>query len=71
MEQAQVRSFVDGVEGRATCRRVVLDGCLDRREQERRQCEEGEEKCDVCGGGQESGSGIDEEREGEETIYNG
>ena len=60
-----MRLFVDEVEGRVRCRRVVLDGYLDRREQERRQCEEGEERCDVCRGGQESSGETDEEGEGE------
>jgi hypothetical protein len=44
-----VRSYVG--ESRATqCRRVVLDGYLDRSEVERVGCEEGEERCDVCRG---------------------
>jgi superfamily II DNA helicase RecQ len=48
-EQALVRSYV-GESGAARCRRVVLDGYLDRREVERAECEEGEERCDVCRG---------------------
>jgi superfamily II DNA helicase RecQ len=53
-EQALVRTFA-GAGGRAAqCRRVVLDGYLDRREEKRVGCEGGEEKCDVCrsGGGE-------------------
>jgi superfamily II DNA helicase RecQ len=46
-EQALVQSYV-GESGAAQCRRVVLDGYLDRREVERAGCEEGEERCDVC-----------------------
>ena len=42
-----VRAYV-GIHDTPTCRRVVLDGYLDRRETERVVCEEGEEKCDVC-----------------------
>ncbi|KAF2008251.1 P-loop containing nucleoside triphosphate hydrolase protein, partial [Aaosphaeria arxii CBS 175.79] len=49
-EQAMVRSYVEGPNGLAQCRRVVLDGYLDRRGSERVRCEEGEEKCDVCRG---------------------
>jgi superfamily II DNA helicase RecQ len=48
-EQQLVRAYV-GIDETATCRRVVLDGYLDRRETERVACEEGEEKCDVCRG---------------------
>jgi superfamily II DNA helicase RecQ len=48
-EQALVRSYV-GESGAAQCRRVVLDGYLDRREEARAGCEEGEERCDVCQG---------------------
>ena len=48
VEQQLVRAYVEGVDGAARCRRVVLDGYLDRREKERIACEEGEEKCDVC-----------------------
>jgi superfamily II DNA helicase RecQ len=46
-EQQLVRAYV-GIDETATCRRVVLDGYLDRRETERVVCEEGEEKCNVC-----------------------
>ena len=59
VEQQLVGAYVEGKGGAATCRRVVLDGHLDRREKERVGCEEGEEKCDVC-------RGTDGEREGEE-----
>jgi superfamily II DNA helicase RecQ len=48
-EQALMRWYV-GESGAARCRRVVLDGYLDRREAERSGCEEGEERCDVCRG---------------------
>jgi superfamily II DNA helicase RecQ len=48
-EQALVRSYV-GESGAGRCRRVVLDGYLDRREVERAGCEEGKERCDVCQG---------------------
>ena len=48
-EQALVRSYV-GESGEARCRRAVLDGYLDRREEERSGCKEGEERCDVCQG---------------------
>jgi RecQ family ATP-dependent DNA helicase len=65
MQQARVWQLVDGVEGRATCRRVILDGYLDRRERERTQCEEGEAKCDVCRGGQESEEESEEEMDGD------
>jgi superfamily II DNA helicase RecQ len=46
-EQQLVRAYV-GIDETATCRRVVLDRYLDRRETERVACEEGEEKCNVC-----------------------
>jgi superfamily II DNA helicase RecQ len=49
VDQALVQSYV-GESGAARCRRVVLDGYLDRREVERAGCEEGEERCDVCRG---------------------
>ncbi|KAI2474403.1 ATP-dependent DNA helicase Q5, partial [Pyrenophora tritici-repentis] len=42
-EQRLVRAYVEGIDEAATCRRVVLDGYLDRREAERARCEEGEE----------------------------
>jgi superfamily II DNA helicase RecQ len=64
-QQARVRAFVGGIDGKARCRRVILDGYLDRREQERMQCEEGEEKCDVCRGGEESESEADGEADSE------
>jgi superfamily II DNA helicase RecQ len=59
-EQQLVRAYV-GIDETATCRRVVLDGYLDRRETERVVCEEGEEKCDVCRGA--DGAEDDEEVE--------
>ena len=52
-EHGLVRALV-GEGERERCRRVVLGGYLDRREVERVGCEEGEEKCDVCRGGEES-----------------
>jgi hypothetical protein len=64
-EQQLVRAYV-GIDERATCRRVVLDGYLDRRETERVACEEGEEKCDACrgaDGAEEDGAEEDEEEE--------
>jgi hypothetical protein len=48
-EQELVRAYV-GIDKTATCRRVVLDRYLDRRETERVACEEGEEKCNVYRG---------------------
>ncbi|KAI1663164.1 DEAD/DEAH box helicase [Pyrenophora tritici-repentis] len=42
-EQRLVRAYVEGIDEAATCRRIVLDGYLDRREAERARCEEGEE----------------------------
>ncbi|KAF2818587.1 hypothetical protein CC86DRAFT_308669 [Ophiobolus disseminans] len=48
-EQALVGSYV-GESGATQCRRVVLDGYLDKREVERAECEEGEDRCDVCRG---------------------
>jgi superfamily II DNA helicase RecQ len=49
-EQQLVRAYVEGIDQTASCRRVVLDGYLDRRETEQVVCEEGEEKCNVCRG---------------------
>lgn len=48
-EMGWVTRFIKGGEDEteASCRRVVLDEYLDGRE-DRRGCEEGEEKCDVC-----------------------
>jgi RecQ family ATP-dependent DNA helicase len=63
VEQRLVGAYVEGVDGAARCRRVVLDGYLDRRETERVACEEGEEKCDVCRGADEE-EDEDEEEEG-------
>jgi superfamily II DNA helicase RecQ len=67
-EQQLVRAYVEGVEEAATCRRVVLDGYLDRQERERVGCEKGEEKCDVCRGveGEEEGEEEDQQMEEEE-----
>jgi hypothetical protein len=48
-EQQLVRAYV-GIDKTATCRQVVLDRYLDRRETERVACKEGEEKCNVCRG---------------------
>jgi superfamily II DNA/RNA helicase len=59
-DQALVRSYV-GESGAARCRRVVLDGYLDRRETERAGCEEGEEKCDSCRGEEAEKEDSDEE----------
>jgi RecQ family ATP-dependent DNA helicase len=69
VEQQLVRAYVEGTDETATCRRVVLDGYLDRREEERVVCEEGEEKCDVCRGadGEEEDEEVgEEESEGSE-----
>ncbi|KAJ4392412.1 hypothetical protein N0V91_011400 [Didymella pomorum] len=67
VEQQLVGAYVEGKGGAATCRRVVLDGYLDRREKERVGCEEGEEKCDVCRGTDGEGEGEgDEELEEDE-----
>ena len=68
VEQQLVGAYVEGKGGAATCRRVVLDGYLDRREKERVGCEEGEEKCDVCRGadGEEEGEGEGEEESEED-----
>jgi Zn-finger nucleic acid-binding protein len=41
-----VRAYVS-IDKTATCRQVVLDRYLDRRETERVACKEGEEKCNV------------------------
>ena len=62
-ERRLVRRYVRGENGVGTCRRVALDGYLDGRD-DRVGCEEGEEVCDVCGGG------TGEEREGtdEDTM---
>ena len=55
-----MRAYVEGIDETATCRRVVLDRYLDRRERE--------EKCDVCRGaaGEEEDEEEMEEEEGEE-----
>ncbi|KAF7444189.1 telomere-linked helicase 1 [Pyrenophora tritici-repentis] len=60
-EQRLVRAYVEGIDEAATCRRVVLDGYLDRREAERARCEEGEERCDEDM--EEGGSSNEEEAE--------
>ncbi|KAK3059491.1 hypothetical protein LTS18_010745 [Coniosporium uncinatum] len=57
-----VERYLWGEEGVEGCRRVVLDGHLDGRE-DGGGCEEGEEKCDVCGGAEDSAA---EEGGGEE-----
>jgi superfamily II DNA helicase RecQ len=61
VEQQLVRAYVEGKDETAICRRVVLDGYLDKREKERVGCEEGEEKCDVC-------RRADDEEEDEEEM---
>jgi hypothetical protein len=43
----------------------VLDGYLDRREVERAGCEEGEERCDVCQGGDTEEEDGEDPSEGE------
>ena len=63
-ERALVRLYVEGADRIPQCRRVVLDGYLDRRIRERIGCEEGEEKCDVCRGSREE---TEEEESKEET----
>jgi hypothetical protein len=50
VEQQLVRVYVKGTNKTATCRWVVLDRYLDRREEEQVVCKEGEEKCNVCRG---------------------
>jgi superfamily II DNA helicase RecQ len=64
VEQQLVQAYVGNEGGTATCRRVVLDGYLDRQEEERVGCEEGEEKCDVCRG-EETDDEHDKEEENE------
>ncbi|CAN9448941.1 unnamed protein product [Alternaria alternata] len=66
VEQQLVRAYVEGINETATCRQVVLDRYLDRREKERVVCEEGEEKCNVCRGadGEEEDEEESEEDEG-------
>jgi superfamily II DNA/RNA helicase len=66
VEQQLVRAYVEGMDETVTCRRAVLDGYLDRREEERVGCEEGEEKCDVC-----RGADSEEEEEVEEEESQG
>jgi hypothetical protein len=56
-EQALVRVYV-GESGAARCRRVVLDGYLDRREVERAGREEGEERCNICSGEEAERGGV-------------
>ncbi|TKA22027.1 hypothetical protein B0A49_14051, partial [Cryomyces minteri] len=67
-ERQLVQRYVRGENGIGTCRRVVLDGYLDGRD-DRVGCEDGEELCDICGGGdREEGEEMDEditENEGE------
>jgi hypothetical protein len=64
--QALVRWYV-GESGAARCRRVVLDGYLDRREVERVGCEEGEERCDVYRGEESEEEDGEDPSEVEET----
>jgi RecQ family ATP-dependent DNA helicase len=66
VEQQLVAAYVEGICGQARCRRVVLDGYLDRREEERVRCEEGEEKCDVCS--RAAGEEVAEEAEEDKDI---
>ncbi|KAF1952588.1 hypothetical protein CC80DRAFT_572362 [Byssothecium circinans] len=73
-EQALVQLYVEGESGVAGCRRVVLDGYLDRREMERVGCEEGEEPCDVCREPDveiEEGESSEDNSEEEETEVGG
>jgi len=74
--QPLVSRYVEGKEGIAVCRRVVLDGYLDRREGRISCNEEDEEMCDVCRGmdgdteeemGDGSENGSEEEREEERS----
>ena len=67
-EQALVRWYV-GESGAARCRRVVLDGYLDRREIERSGCEEGEKRCDVCRG-EEAAEASEEPSDSEQPSDN-
>jgi hypothetical protein len=71
-EQHLVRAYV-GIDETATCRRVVLDGYLDRRETERVACKEGEEKCDVCrrADGAEDDEEVEEASESSESSEDG
>ncbi|KAI8930521.1 hypothetical protein NX059_012133 [Plenodomus lindquistii] len=75
VEQQLIQAYVEGIDGQAMCRRVVLDGYLDGRGEERVGCEAGEEKCDVCrrAGGEESEESeeSEEEEEEEEEERNG
>jgi superfamily II DNA helicase RecQ len=77
-EQQMVRLYMEGEDEtenenrgkRRKCRRVVLDGYLDGRE-DRDGCEEGEEVCDVCGGvevEEEEGDKEAEEAEAEAEV---
>ncbi|KAF2742023.1 P-loop containing nucleoside triphosphate hydrolase protein [Sporormia fimetaria CBS 119925] len=68
IEQALVRLYVEGANRILQCRRVVLDGFLDRRIRERVGCEEGEEKCDVCRGSREEMEEEDSEEDSEEEA---
>jgi hypothetical protein len=66
--QQLVRAYVD-IDETATCRRVVSDGYLDRRETEWVACVEGEEQCDVCRGADwvEEAEEVEEESETSEN----
>jgi hypothetical protein len=68
-ERELVRTLAGAVDGAAQCRRAVLDGYLDRQEEARVGCEEGEEKCDVCrgSGGSEEESEAETETEAEQS----
>ncbi|KAG9196754.1 hypothetical protein G6514_005716, partial [Epicoccum nigrum] len=69
VEQQLVREYIHGRDGAALCRRVVLDGYLDRRERVRVRCEEGEERCDVCR--QANGDDGDDGDDGDEMETEG
>ncbi len=66
-ERGLVEKYIQGSDGFRTCRRVVLDGYLDRREG-RVGCEDGEELCDICGGIEEEVEEDIVEREVEEMV---
>ena len=74
VEQQLVRAYVKGIDKTATCRQVVLDRYLDRREKEQVVCKEGEEKCNVCKGAdsKEEDKEIEEEesKESKESSSN-
>jgi hypothetical protein len=60
--------YVEGVDGTAQCRRVVLDRYLDRRKIERVGCKEGKEKCKVYRGVKEETEEETEDNSCEEEI---